>query len=112
MMFFDFMKNLSSSFYFRFGNLFLAIEMMNAPETFQLVNVKEISQPPEPIVERNLVQLDEVLSSIIRKEDIERYKDIDLHAIAVSNVDPKSFKDLIWALIYCRNITDDLEKAR
>ena len=86
--------------------------MQNAPDTFQLVNVKEISQPPEPKVEANLVQVEEALSSVITKEVIDSYKDIDSHAIAVSNIEHKSFKDLIWALIYCRNITDDVEKVR
>lgn len=37
---------------------------------------------------------------------------VDSHAIECAKLEYRSFRDLIWALIYARNISDDLEKAR
>jgi hypothetical protein len=44
--------------------------------------------------------------------DTDVFKAVDLHAVEVSKEEHKNFKDLVWHLIYARDITNELEKAR
>lgn len=37
---------------------------------------------------------------------------VDVYAAQVSQTEYGSFRDLIWALVYARNLNDDLEKVR
>lgn len=45
-------------------------------------------------------------------DDVAIFKAVDGHSVEVSKVEHGNFRDLIWHLIYARNITDELEKAR
>ncbi|GAA33255.2 kyphoscoliosis peptidase [Clonorchis sinensis] len=40
------------------------------------------------------------------------FRRVDEHAVSISQQQQDSFKQLIWQLIYARNITDELEKVR
>ena len=52
-------------------------------------------------------------ASASRPTDLYRaFARVDSHAIECAKLEYRSFRDLIWALIYARNICDDLEKAR
>ncbi|CAL8095195.1 unnamed protein product [Calicophoron daubneyi] len=42
----------------------------------------------------------------------ETFRRVDEHAVSVSQQQQDNFKQLIWQLIYARNITDELEKVR
>ncbi|VDN42378.1 unnamed protein product [Dibothriocephalus latus] len=39
-------------------------------------------------------------------------KQVDEHAVSVSQLQQKSFIQLIWQLIYARNITSEMERVR
>lgn len=45
-------------------------------------------------------------------KDTRVFEDVDTHAVEVSKEDHKSFRELVWHLIYARDITNELEKAR
>ncbi|ESN89888.1 hypothetical protein HELRODRAFT_104535 [Helobdella robusta] len=40
------------------------------------------------------------------------FKDLDNHAVQVSGTQHETFKDILWHLIFARNITNELDKAR
>lgn len=40
------------------------------------------------------------------------FKELDNHAVQVSDTQHGNFKDILWHLIYSRNITNELDKAR
>ena len=91
-----------------FTNLYLQFQVytssitISAPETFQPVPVEEKAAPkPQP-------------PAVPPKpfKDTRVFQNVDTHAVEVSKEEHKSFKDLVWHLIYARNITNELEKAR
>ena len=45
-------------------------------------------------------------------KDTRVFENVDTHAVEVSKEEHKSFRDLVWHLIYAREITNELEKAR
>lgn len=45
-------------------------------------------------------------------KDTSVFQNVDLHAVEVSKEEHRSFRDLVWHLIYARDITNELEKAR
>lgn len=45
-------------------------------------------------------------------KDTSIFQNVDSHAVEVSKEEHKSFRDLVWHLIYAREITNELEKAR
>ena len=45
-------------------------------------------------------------------KDTQIFKEVDTHAVEVSKEEHRSFRELVWHLIYARNITNELEKAR
>ena len=73
------------------------------PSTFRVVPVEESAPAPEPAPEPPKPK---------PFKDAQVFEDVDTHAVEVSKMEHKSFRDLVWALIYARNITHELEKAR
>lgn len=45
-------------------------------------------------------------------KDTTIFKNVDTHAVEVTKEDHKTFRDLVWHLIYAREISNELEKAR
>jgi hypothetical protein len=45
-------------------------------------------------------------------KDTTVFQNVDTHAVEVSKEEHKTFRDIIWHLIYARKITNELEKAR
>jgi hypothetical protein len=45
-------------------------------------------------------------------KDTSVFQNVDTHAVEVSKEEHRSFRDLVWHLIYAREITNELEKAR
>ncbi len=46
------------------------------------------------------------------KRSSEIFKEVDRHATDIAHRKYKTFKDFIWALIFARNITSDIDKIR
>jgi len=44
--------------------------------------------------------------------DTSVFKNVDTHAVEVSKLEHASFRDILWHLIYARDITNELDKAR
>ena len=65
--------------------------------------LSNVPKPVPPQLEENLV---------FSAERAQQFKTVDTHAVQVAKTEHNSFRDLIWDLIYDKNITDDLEKAR
>lgn len=65
--------------------------------------LSNVPKPMPPQLEENLV---------FSAERAQQFKTVDTHAVQVAKTEHNSFRDLIWDLIYDKNITDDLEKAR
>ncbi|KAK3096055.1 hypothetical protein FSP39_022576 [Pinctada imbricata] len=79
-----------------------------APQTFKLIPVKKEdtkAPPPEPAPASHQKP---TLESMERKV----LHTVDDHAIQVSKVDHVNFKDLVWDLIFSKEITNELEKVR
>ena len=90
-----------TNLYFQF-QVYTSSITISAPETFQPVPVEEKAAPkPQP-------------PAVPPKpfKDTRVFQNVDTHAVEVSKEEHKSFKDLVWHLIYARNITNELEKAR
>ena len=79
--------------------LILLVSIYQEKDT-QLSNVPK---PMPPQLEENLV---------FSAERAQQFKTVDTHAVQVAKTEHNSFRDLIWDLIYDKNITDDLEIAR
>lgn len=62
-----------------------------------------VPKPMPPETQENLV---------FSAERAQQFKTVDTHAVQVAKTEHNSFRDLIWDLIYDKDITDDLEKAR
>lgn len=79
-----------------------------APRDFQLSTVtkdKGEAPPPGPA---STPQQKPTLEAIDRQV----LQSVDDHAIQVSKSDHNSFRDLVWDLIYSKNITNEIEKVR
>jgi hypothetical protein len=77
---------------------------INPPASFRPIPVNEAEVPhPEPAP-----------PSVPPKpfKDTSVFQNVDLHAVEVSKEQHHSFRDLVWHLIYARDITNELEKAR
>lgn len=77
------------------------------PESFKLVSVTDEKESPPPIpapVQAPKPSLDVMNQQVL--------KSVDDHAIQVSKSTHNSFKDLVWDMIFSKNITNDLEKVR
>ncbi|ESO06527.1 hypothetical protein HELRODRAFT_188380 [Helobdella robusta] len=75
---------------------------MKAPESFKPVPIEQhVAPKPEP-------------PAVPPKpfKDTSVFQNVDTHAVEVSKEEHKSFRDLVWHLIYAREITNELEKAR
>ena len=88
--------------------------MLQPPPDFQLTRVQQLSKQPKPIP----LPAAEMQAEIEKQREQQpadtfaMFERVDKHAVDVSRVEHKNFRDLIWALIYARNISDDLEKVR
>ena len=88
--------------------------MLQPPADFQLKRVQQLSMQPKPIP----LTAAEIKAEIEKKREqkpadtFAMFERVDKHALDVSRVEHKNFRHLIWALIYARNINDDLEKVR
>lgn len=86
-------------------------EVPVAPKDFEPVKLVASDQAepvpiPEPLPE---TEADKLSFSVRRAQ---QFRSLDEHAVQVSSTEHNSFKDLIWDLIYSKNITDELEIAR
>lgn len=74
------------------------------PEHFEAVKLADMDAAPEP----------EVAKAPSEKlfKDTNVFKDIDTHAVEVSKKDHGSFRDILWHLIFARDITNELDRAR
>ncbi|XP_013408285.1 uncharacterized protein LOC106172195 isoform X2 [Lingula anatina] len=77
-----------------------------APASFQPVRIETRVKPPSPAPPPTPLK-EEVFT-----DRTMAFKTIDRHAMEVSQKEHKSFRDMVWALIYSKGITDDLNKAR
>jgi len=72
------------------------------PESFQMQAIKEEASP-----------LPEAPSTATKLFiDTSVFKNVDTHAMEVSKLEHASFRDILWHLIYARDITNELDKAR
>ncbi|XP_050399570.1 hillarin isoform X2 [Patella vulgata] len=78
------------------------------PSNFQLVPVRNEKSSTPPPVPASSSQVKPNLDAI----DKQVLKSVDDHAIQVSKSDHNSFRDLVWDLIYSKNITNEIEKVR
>lgn len=78
---------------------------MSAPSNFQPQNLLQQGRKLPPAVRSRYRKFD-----IYR--DVTQFSFIDNHAIQVSQTEHKTFRDLIWHLVYSPNLVSDLEKAR
>lgn len=79
--------------------------MQQTPPNFQPQNILQQGQKLPPAVRSRYRKFD-----IYR--DVSQFRYIDDHAIQVSRVEHKTFRDLIWHLVYSQNFNSDLDKAR
>lgn len=76
--------------------------VINPPQNFAPRPVEKTSEPkPQP-------------PSVPPRpfRDTEVFHNVDTHAVEVSKLEHGSFRELVWHLIYARDITNELEKAR
>ena len=88
--------------------------MLQPPPDFQLTRVQQLSKQPKPIPLPAAEMQAEIEKQREQKpaDTFAMFERVDKHAVDVSRVEHKNFRDLIWALIFARNINDDLEKVR
>ncbi|KAL8579137.1 hypothetical protein ACOMHN_036076 [Nucella lapillus] len=79
-----------------------------APQEFQLLAVNQDKGEAPPPVPAPGPQEKPTLQAI----DQQVLQSVDDHALQVSKSDHNSFKDLLWDLIYSKNITNEIEKVR
>lgn len=80
---------------------------MEAPESFRPVNILTAMRGlPPPI------RLGYSKSDLSFYGDLAHLNTIDEHAIEVSKTNHNSFRDLLWHLVFSKNIFSDLDKAR
>ncbi|XP_046335302.2 uncharacterized protein LOC124117442 [Haliotis rufescens] len=73
---------------------------------FKLIPIRQDSQTPDPLPAP--IQQKPTLEVIDRQV----LETLDDHAIQVSKSEHNSFRDLVWDLIYSKNITNEIEKVR
>ncbi|XP_062611451.1 uncharacterized protein LOC134273277 isoform X2 [Saccostrea cucullata] len=78
---------------------------MQAPNHFQAVNILT-QQPNVPPPARSRYRKFDIY------RDVGQFRFIDEHAISVASQDHKTFRDLIWHLVYSQNYQSELDKAR
>lgn len=80
-------------------------EGLTAPSDFQLQPVQTESGPaPAPASAQQKPTLEAIDRHVLQS--------VDDHAIQVSKSEHNNFTDLVWDLIYSKNITNELEKVR
>jgi hypothetical protein len=72
------------------------------PESFQMKAIKE-EMAPVPEAPSTATKL---------FIDTSVFHNVDTHAMEVSKLEHASFRDILWHLIYARDITNELDKAR
>ncbi|KAK3603019.1 hypothetical protein CHS0354_037766 [Potamilus streckersoni] len=79
-----------------------------APPTFKLIPVKseqETAPPPKPAAgHQGIPSLEAIDRQVLHT--------VDDHAIQVSKSEHKNVRELVWDLIYSKNITNEIEKCR
>jgi hypothetical protein len=77
-----------------------------APSSFQLhlKSEKEAAPGPVPASQQQKPTLEAIDRHVLQS--------VDDHAIQVSKSEHNNFKDLVWDLIFAKNITNELEKTR
>ncbi|XP_052710850.1 hillarin-like [Crassostrea angulata] len=81
-----------------------------APSTFKLVPVSaEQEQPPPPLANPTGPSH---LKPSLDQIDRQALQSVDGHATQVSTYEHPSFRELIWDLIFSKNISNELEKVR
>ena len=86
-----------------------AVEYLrDAPREFVLDRVRGESPRVLPLVDADY----RTDSAHLPADLYAAFERVDLHATDVSKIDFRSFRDLVWSLVYARSFTDDLEIVR